>query len=293
MFGYVLFLGLVRLMQITPFWLLHRFSDGLYLLMRYGVKYRYKVVYQNIKGSFPEKSEAEIQKIVNGFYQHLCDMALESLKGFTCSKETLSLRARLQNPEVADQYYGQGRNCIALAGHCGNYEWVASVCGLQLKYLPLILYKPLTNKYIDAFVRNSRNQYGTLFGSIYDTEKLFNTQFERPVVYGLASDQSPSNMEKSYWVKFLGRDTACLHGGEHYARTMNLRAVYYKIKRVKRGYYEVWLQEIEFDPQNTYDGEFTQKFMQLVEATILEDPSSWLWSHKRWKHTKPEPLKVD
>jgi Kdo2-lipid IVA lauroyltransferase/acyltransferase len=89
MLGYVFFLGLVRIMQITPFWLLHRFSDGLYLLMCYGVKYRYKVVYQNIKGSFPNKSEAEIQKIVNGFYQHLCDMALESLKGFTCSKELL------------------------------------------------------------------------------------------------------------------------------------------------------------------------------------------------------------
>ncbi|MCU0447996.1 MAG: hypothetical protein MUE85_24105 [Microscillaceae bacterium] len=287
MIAYCIFLGLVRFLQITPFWLLYRFSDGLYLLMRYGIKYRYKVVYQNLKQTFPDKTEAEIQKIIDGFYQHLCDMALESLKGFTCSRATLTQRVRLRNPEVADRYYDQGGNCLALAAHYGNYEWVASVGGLQLKYLPLILYKPLSNRYIDAFVRNSRKQYGTLFGSIYETDKLFRATFERPVVYGLAADQSPSNLEKCYWVKFLGRDTACLHGGENYAISLNLKAVYYKIKRIKRGYYDVWLQEIEFDPQNTCPGEFTQKFMNLVEATILEEPSHWLWSHKRWKHQKP------
>jgi KDO2-lipid IV(A) lauroyltransferase len=292
MVTYAFFLVLVRLLQLMPFWALYRLSDALYFLMRYGIKYRYKVIYENLKGTFPEKSEAEIKQIMDKFYQNFCDVALESLKGFTCSKETLMKRCILRNPEVADQYFAEGQNCLALAAHYNNWEWTASVGGLQLKFLPVILYKPLTNKYIDAFVRSSRAKWGTYFWSIYETPTLFQTKFERPVVYGLAADQSPTNLEKSYWVKFLGRETVCLHGGENYAKEMNLRGIYYEIRRIKRGFYEVWLSEIEYDPQNSYPGEFTQKFMQKVEATIMAEPAYWLWSHRRWKHKKPENVEL-
>lgn len=287
MVGYLIFMFFVRVLQITPFWVMYRVSDFFYFLLRYVFRYRKKVIYENLKGCFPEKSDAEIEIIIHKFYQNLCDITLESIKGFTCSKKTLTKRAVLLNPEVADKYFASGQNCLALAAHYANWEWTASVGGLQLKFLPVILYKPLTNKRIDDFVKNSRKKWGTIFWSINDTYKLFDTPFERPVVFGLAADQSPSNLDKAYWVKFLGRDTACLHGGENYAQTMNLKGIYYEISRVKRGYYEVLLSEIEYDPQNTYPGEFTQKFMQKVEATILKEPANWLWSHKRWKHKKP------
>jgi lauroyl/myristoyl acyltransferase len=29
----------------------------------------------------------------------------------------------------------------------------------------------------------------------------------------------------------------------------------------------------------------TKSFAKFLETNIKKDPSNWLWSHKRWKHT--------
>jgi KDO2-lipid IV(A) lauroyltransferase len=35
-------------------------------------------------------------------------------------------------------------------------------------------------------------------------------------------------------------------------------------------------------------GEITKAHTRLLEAEIIKVPAYWLWSHKRWKHTRPE-----
>ena len=57
--GYALGFGLWYLASLLPFWLLYRFSDLLYLLMCYVLKYRHKVIWKNLSESFPERSEAD------------------------------------------------------------------------------------------------------------------------------------------------------------------------------------------------------------------------------------------
>ena len=61
------------LLALLPFRLLYVLSDGLYLLMRYGVHYRRKVVRTNLRNSFPEKEEKELREIERKFYHYLCD----------------------------------------------------------------------------------------------------------------------------------------------------------------------------------------------------------------------------
>ena len=34
--------------------------------------------------------------------------------------------------------------------------------------------------------------------------------------------------------------------------------------------------------------EALQAFVEFLEREIYEQPFNWLWSHKRWKHRKPE-----
>jgi KDO2-lipid IV(A) lauroyltransferase len=60
-------------------------------------------------------------------------------------------------------------------------------------------------------------------------------------------------------------------------------ALYYRIRKVKRGYYEAF-PSVAGEPP--YDKESTvviENYVRLVEQWIIENPSGWLWSHNRWK----------
>jgi len=56
------------------------------------------------------------------------------------------------------------------------------------------------------------------------------------------------------------------------------------MKRVKRGHYETEILEIDKPPFRTENHFITKKYIRLVEQSIRENPSDWLWSHRRWKH---------
>jgi KDO2-lipid IV(A) lauroyltransferase len=101
----------------------------------------------------------------------------------------------------------------------------------------------------------------------------------------LLSDQSPSNYRQSYWMKFLNQDTPVLYGPEYFAKKYDLPIFYYEVAKRKPGYYEVTLIPVSVDSKNTAYGEITYKHNKLLEETIIKNPSQWLWSHKRWKHS--------
>jgi KDO2-lipid IV(A) lauroyltransferase len=175
---------------------------------------------------------------------------------------------------------------IIVTGHYGNWEWGALSPALQTRFQIVGFYKPLKNERIDKFARKNRSRYGTHLAPIRETTKTFQDNRGKAVIYLMAADQSPSNREMAYWVNFLGRDTAFLHGPEKHARINNYPVVYVAIRRVKRGFYELLLSVLAEDPSTLPDGEITRRYAEQLELLIKEDPANWLWSHKRWKLTR-------
>ena len=104
------------------------------------------------------------------------------------------------------------------------------------------------------------------------------------------SDQSPPRNASNHWTTFLNQETAVYTGIEVLARRYNAAVVYYEVRRVKRGYYEVDVTPITADARQTDKMEITEKHVRLLEETILRNPQYWLWSHRRWKHKK---LKIE
>ena len=83
---------LLYFISILPFWLLYSFSNFFYILIYFIIGYRKTVVIQNLKKSFPEKSEEEIKKITKQFYKHFCDVIFETLKLYSISIEEFQKR---------------------------------------------------------------------------------------------------------------------------------------------------------------------------------------------------------
>ena len=274
---FVLFIGLV------PFFVLYIFSDFIRIILYHIVGYRKVVISQNLIKTFPDLNKDELRKIVGSTYKNLTDILIEGIKSFTMSRAQINKRHHILNPEILNPYFEQGKSIIAVTGHYANWEWGSLSAGLQTNYKVVAFYKPLSNKWIDKFLRWSRSRFGTSLASIYETSKTFEKYQSTKTIFVMAADQSPAKAEKAYWVNFLGRDTAFLHGPEKHAVNNNYPVFYVDIQRVKRGYYQLKLAGLVENPQNTTEGEITGKFAKRLETSIKNDPGNWLWSHRRWK----------
>lgn len=284
--SYYIFIFFTRLFAVIPFWALYGLSNMFYFLFYYILPYRKRVIRQNISRSFPDLDQAGQIKIIKGFYRNLCDILIEWVKGQTLSKKELLKRYVFINPEILNDLYENGQDVLCVGSHYANWEWGIMAAPLQLKYKLVAFYTPLTNKPIDLYIRKNRKKLGTELVDKEDVRKVFNTKYDKPVVYFFGADQSPSNPKGSHWMEFLNQDTACMKGPEFFARRYRLPVVYFDIQRLRRGYYTAKLKVIEDDSVHTVSGEITEKYMHTLEQIILEKPENYLWSHRRWKHSR-------
>jgi len=282
----LLFFFFVSLTGIIPFRLLYVFSDGVAWLLRKVIKYRLGVIRDNLYSSNLSLSREEKEGLIPQIYRNLSDLLIESLKSFTMSRSSIVKRHRVLNPEILQPFYANKKSVILVTGHIGNWEWGSLSAGLQTSSQVLAFYKPLKNKYINNFLKRSRARFGSILAPIKQTSLTFEKFKNTPSIYLMAADQSPVKLDYAHWLNFLGRETAFLHGPEKHARNNNLPVVFVDIRRKKRGYYEITLSTLTENPQQTKEGQITRKYAGMLESVIKEEPASWLWSHKRWKHQR-------
>lgn len=278
----------IFLFGLLPFRLIYAISDLICLFVFYVIRYRRKIVFKNLRNSFPDKSHKEIHKIERQFYHHFCDIFLESIKAFSMSVNDVIGRYKFLNAGLVDEIYDEGKPIICIAGHYGNWEWAGIAAGNQMKHQPIGFYKPLTNKEIDKFLLKTRVKGRAVLASITKTAETFQVYRNEPVAFYMIADQRPSSSRFAYWMTFLNQDTPVLHGPEKYARIYNYPVVYADVQKLRRGFYTVEFILVEADPKSSKTGEITMKFMHLLEQKITEHPAWYLWSHNRWKFTRPE-----
>lgn len=280
----------IYLFSLLPFWVMYVVSDVLYVFFYYLIHYRRWVVYENLKNSFPEKSEKEIHQIKRKFYRHLCDLIVETIKSVSISEKQLRKRVVLTNPEVITKYYAQGRSLVAIGGHYCNWEWAGQNFPFYTDKKFLIVYKPLSNAIFDRFFQQVRARFGTIPVAMSRAmRELARLRDVQPAI-ALLGDQTPSREELDYFIDFLNQKTPVFLGVEKIARTTNSVVLYYDMRKVKRGYYTYTLYPLFEEPKQTEEYEITKAHVKFLENIIKRDPAYWLWSHRRWKF-KPEHVK--
>ena len=289
LFWYKIFYGFCWLLAILPLRCLYLISDLLFVLICYVVRYRRKVVMENLRNSFPEKTEKERRKIARKFYQFLCDIFIETVKMVNAGTPQMRRRIRYSNPEIFDDLYRKGKQIFFITGHYGNWEWVASL-EHAIPYHLSTLYRPLENKFFDKFFYDMRTKSGTDAIPSHGAIRAINRyrQENRLTTLGFMSDQSPHRDAINYWTTFLNQETPIYIGVEKLAKRYNTAVLYYETRRVKRGYYEVDVTLIAENAAETGDMEITNQHVQLLEQTIRRNPQYWLWSHRRWKHKREQ-----
>lgn len=291
-FAYYLSVPFLYFFSVLPWAVLFAFSDFFFLIIFYAIGYRRKIVRMNLANSFPEKTGKELKSIEFRFYRYFVDMIMEMLKLFTMNPEQKMARCKMdaESQALFGKLYADKRSSIVVFGHYGNWEYCPSGLPLQTDFQSYVIYHPLSNPYFDRLMSRLRTSSGsklytmagTLKGMIANRDELNMTAF--------LSDQSPRR-KGAYWTKFLNQDTPVFRGPEKIAQKLRMAVIYGSLERVKRGKYVFHSCLICEDASETQPGEITEAHLHLLEKDIRTAPEYWLWTHRRWKHKKPDGWK--
>lgn len=285
--------GLLITVSYLPLWILYRISDFLYLLLRFVVKYRYKVITENLKNAFPEKPDKEICSIRNKFYRHICDIIFESVKIYSISEKEMEKRLKITGTEVANEFYDQKRSLIAMAFHYNNWEWTSFVQS-KLKHQILSVYNPVRgNSALEKFLVHNREKWGSKCVPVHKTARIALDYKSKGELTGLwlAADQTPPANSK-FWTIFLNQETPFFSGPEKLAANGNLPVFFQHTKKIGRGKYVIEYSLLFENPAEVEQKEILLAYIRKCEEIIREEPAYYLWSHRRWKHKRQEDIQL-
>ena len=117
-------------------------------------------------------------------------------------------------------------------------------------------------------------------------------RYKVPVAYMMLSDQSPSDVHKSFWTMFMHQETPFIYGAEYFARKYDMPVIYYDVHKVRRGYYEVKFSLMCDNSTEVPQYTIVSRYIDSLERTIAERPEYWLWSHRRWKRQRPAEMPI-
>ena len=283
--GTYILLGFIYLTSLLPHWILYAISDFNFFMIYHVIGYRKKVVYENLKNSFPEKSHEELKSIEKKFFRHLTDVIMETVKEFTLSEKQAKKRFKFVNPEIFQQHYDNGKSVMMTMGHYNNWEygvttqlWVPQECWA--------VYGKIENPVFDKYLVRTREKFGFTLFPMEATYDIMLNHKQGDKLYMFMADQSPHHAKIKYWIPFLNQETPVHVGAEKLSKMMDLAVVFIDIQRVKRGYYEITAHTLFDNPKETAEHEITDKYFEILEKVIRKKPENWLWSHKRWKYQK-------
>jgi len=292
---YKVLLAVVKVSSLLPLWFFYFLSDMAYLIGCRVVGYRRKIVTNNLKNAFPEKTDKEIAQIRNKFYRNFCDWLVESIKGHTMRTSNFMKRVKVTGGmEIIHDMIAQKKSIISMNAHFFNWEWLC----VMTKYYPkeyqmFTVYQPAKNVEFSDVQNCLRGRFGCITIPMARTLTAIahNHKQNNLAIHYFFADQSPP-ANNPFWTTFLNQETSFFLGGEKVASKYDYGVVYLDMYKPRRGYYEVSFKLISDNAKASKQYEITRAYVKLLEEHIHKHPENWLWSHRRWKRKRPEDISL-
>ena len=283
----------VDFQSIQPYWLLYLKSDLYYLLVYHVARYRRKVVRQNLLRSFPEKDAKSIKTIEKHFYRNLCNLVVEGPKMMRMGPNGYRKRLTFVNTELIAQLEEKHKNIFFAIPHSGNWEWFGKMIPELSHHKGLAVYKRVQNSVFERLMLYMRTKDCNL--EMVESNSVLRRLAQlrdTPNAVLMMADQTPHGLATDYWTEFLHQDTCWFTGIERIAQKLDYAIVFVSMKRQGRGRYEIAFEMVTDNPKETASGEIMERYVRCVERFIEANPDNWLWSHRRWKHERPQTEKA-
>ncbi len=252
------------------------------------VKLRRKLVDQNLALAFPEKSATELALIAKKMYEQQAVNLLETLR-LPLVKTPSDAKALFEiDPAVAERLCFQAnRGGVVVSAHFANWEWMAVCWGLVARPMTII-YKPLSNQWLDETLNDWRTRCGNELVPMEQAARQCLKKLREGKLVAFLSDQASHDLK--YFTPFLGRDAAVFLGAAVFALKTRSPMLLAMPIRIGDGKYRLEISEILTDDLDYNEDDvkrLAERYTNAIERYIRQYPAQWFWLHNRWKHAPP------
>jgi len=258
------------------------------LLWRYYHRGRERAL-ENLRASFPDKSEAWICETGRRSFENLVMLTVDIL--FTprlVTKDNWRHYSRFTKAERIKWMMKEGKGMLIVTGHYGNFEIGGYMMGL-FGFNGYSVARPLDNQYLNRYLYGLRQRRGLKLIDKKGAARLLPEIARSGGTLGFIADQDAG--KKGIFVDFFGRKASTYKSIGLLAITYNLPIAVGSCRRVDdRFFFEFKSTRLIF-PQDWADKEdpllwVTAEYTKGIEESVREDPTQYWWVHRRWK-TQP------
>jgi KDO2-lipid IV(A) lauroyltransferase len=277
-------IAIVWLLRLLPLSVLAPIGQGLGMLLYAVARERRMVVHTNLRLCFPQRPEAERNRIARAHFRAMGRAILEQGISWWSSAERLRRLVRVEGQSYLDDALKQ--QVIVFAPHFVGLDMGA--IRMSSEYSMIDIYSNQKNPVFNALLLKARSRFGH--------SKLLSRQDGiRPVVkamregwslfYSVDMDFGP---EGSIFVPFFGVQAATITGLSRMARLTGARVVPFVTRQLPgaQGYEVRFYPAWENFPSDDVVAD-TRRMTAFIEERILEAPEQYYWVHKRFKTRPP------
>ncbi|MBE6202685.1 MAG: lauroyl acyltransferase [Rikenellaceae bacterium] len=280
--------GLCRFIAIMPrFVRYYILQEILYFILQYIIRYRRRVVMENLRNAFPEKSEKELRGIAKRFNLNLAEQIINTIS--IAGISTKRLKSYLRFPD-AERYAKAtaDTDIVLFAAHHGSWEYLTAVGCYDKGHRLISVYHPLSDNALDDLFKRLRHCENMELVPRDESILYFVRHRGRgpKMTFGLIADQNPFWYHDAHWITFFHQETIFAKGGEQIAMKYSLPVWFCYMRRLRRGEYELCVEQLYDGKEVVEENVITERYAHRLEEVIRECPELWLWSHRRWKHKK-------
>ena len=270
------------LLASIPRPILYGLLNLLFLLLYPIIFYRKKIVQDNLQKVFPTQTLKKIKEIQKAFYRQFLKNFEDIIPLLIQSKKAVSKSIVIENINLLNELTLLNRPIIIVTAHYGSWEKAFSALPIFINKPVGLVYTPVKSNYFSALLLHIRTKFGLNLITRYTFKEHIVAHLNQIFFYIMPSDQRPVDPKKSFWTPFLGIKTPMLFGVEKNAVQYNLPVLFLHVKDMGHQCH-INFSLICIYGKETEHGFITKKYAELLEKQIVDDPSQWLWSHRRWK----------
>ncbi len=252
---------------------------------------RKRVALRNLRNAFPEKQENELERIARESFVSVATAFLELLWFPRLTREVLSEKVAISNPDLISEIASRGKGMICLTAHFGNWEMGAQALISRANIPWHVIVKTQSNRMVDKKINDLRSQFGANMVPMGLSIREILRALEKGGAIVLAADQTAP--KESIAIEFFGRDVPTFQGPAAFSLKSGAPIVLFMTVRQADGRYRVLVEKVPSGDLQAYSEEnvreLTRRQVKMTEDIIRAYPEQWMWMHKRWKHVPDRP----
>ena len=295
--------GILALLALLPLKVHYGLARFVAWLACSVLHYRTDDVMINFSRAFPEMNAYDFHDsgLKKRFYRHFANVIVETIWFGGCHNPERLRRSgivRIANPELLGSVSTSSPGVVVMYTHCGNWELLG---GLENYADPqdmswvdekniCVVYREMSSRVWDEVMRD--NRFAPLrdksgFSGYVESKQLVRYAFSHKddhTIFCINTDQRPYFPGPGYTkVVFLHQECQTMSAAASLAHKFGFAVLYQRMRENPDGRgYVIEYVPICPDGREMSVEAMMNRYYELLEADIVEQPHNYLWTHRRW-----------